>query len=378
MNKCQAALIIVYLSFGPTLCFGGEIRIDVRPADISGSSLSVSGSSELSINKKDERTWVFSFPSKFNIEGKLSIAIDNPPSGYDKFRMDLAIPFFLEQSLPFKIGAAISNDDLSDIGAADFVRSVGVGPAAGAIADNVLTHERARRYWSVRSKQLDAGIHQANSDDIGVAYWLLFTTRNLITTSYVEIDEATYNATEFVKKKLNDPRESSRLFNPKIVSRDVASNLVASIESRDSYVYLSIVNKLEGRLKISDYSVCDKIQYLGNRVLQMPEYQLPQFNGEYPTSIKIKSDAISCIAHSIDAQPDLTDKSLRENYSSSIEDLIESANDDIAQGATSIAVKSSIPGIAPTANDVANYSQALTSLQQRVSEISIYKGRLTD
>jgi hypothetical protein len=355
----------------PLACHAGEIQIDIRPSDVSTLSPTLSSSPEIKLDRKNGQTWEFSFVSNSGVDGTLTVAIENPPAGYDRFRMELDVPFYLG-TLPLRVAAAVSNDELNDTGAADFVHSVGIGPDSVSIAENVVIHERARRYWLARSRLIDSHLRAANTDDVLVAYWLLYTTRNLIITNFVGIDDVTESAVNFMKTKVNDPTESGRLFGPSSVSTSVVSNLVSSIEARDSYLYYVIVNKLENHLRINDYSICDRIRALGDKVMQMEEYQLAQFNGEYPTTLKSKSDLISCLAHEV-ALAIATKTSLPSAELTEIDTAIYSAADDIAAGSIRLAQHSSLPRTTVPKSVIDTFDQALQNLQQRVVELKIYR-----
>lgn len=348
----------------------GQIQVDIRPPDAAASLLSLT-SDDLKLTPSGAHGYAFVFKSPSLYDGKLIVAIEKPPAGYDPFHMELDLPFFAEQSLSMLVAGAIANDPLTDTGAANFVRGIGVGPGPGAIAENVLIHERARRYWAQRSSDLAAGVHAANLDDVGVAYWLLYTTRNLILSSYLNPDEITANAVGFFKAKLADPAEASRLFPPNFVSKQVAKYLVDSIEARDSYFYSSIVNKLEGRLSSGDYAICDKVRSLAQQVMQMPDYQLAQFNGEYPTTIKSKADAIACLSHDLIA---LAGKPLSPDQSQAVADAVGAAADDLNRGAKALAEISSPTGAADPGT-VSTFSVAITNLQQRLGDLKVLQAK---
>ena len=201
--------ILISLSLaGAEPCLAGQIQVDLRPEDTAAALLSLS-SGDLDLTPRGPGGYTFAFKSRELVDGKLVVAIEKPPAGYDPFHMEMDLPFFVEPSLTLRAAAAIADDPLTDIGAANFVRSVGAGPRPGAIAENVLVHERARRYWAQRSQDLAAGVHSANFDDVGVAYWLLYTTRNLIVSSYINPDDVTADAVSFFKTKLANPAEAT-------------------------------------------------------------------------------------------------------------------------------------------------------------------------
>jgi hypothetical protein len=342
----------------------GQLQVDIRPTDTPASLLTLS-SSDLTLTPNGVGAFVVAFKSPGLYNAKLIVAIEKPPAGYDPFRMELDLPFFAADSLSLKVAAAIANDPLTDVGAANFVRGIGFDPGPGAIAENVLIHERARRYWAQRAADLANHVHAANLDDVGVAYWLLHASANLIDSSFYNPDDVTLNAVSFFKTKLADPSETSRLFLPNIVSKDVAAYLVRKIEARDSLLYSSIVFKLEGRLSVGDFSICDKIRALAQQVEEIPDFELTQFNGEFPTTVKAKTDAISCLSRHLTA---LAGAAPNPATQQEIADLIGAAADDISRGAPALAALSSPAGAASSAT-AANFAAALAALQQRLKEL---------
>ena len=371
-RRTIAALIMA----GVEPCTAGQIHVDTRPLDIGPSLVSLS-SGDLTLTPSGQGIYSFTFNSPSIVAGKLVIAIENPPAGYGQFRMELDLPFFAEQSLPLRIAAAIANDPLTDTGAANFIRSAGFAPPGpGAIAENVLIHERARRYWVQRSKDLSDGVRaNANLDDVGVAYWLLYSTRNLILSNYLNPDEITANAVGFFKTKLADPSEATRLFPEKFVSHKVATNLVESIEARDSFLYYSILLRIEGRLRIGDYAICQKALNFANQVIQLPAYQLSQFNGEYPSTVKAKADAIACVSHDLQSLNSNAPAAPADELQA-VDDIIVAASDDLAEGAKALATKSSRTGT-PGDTSVGNFTVAVANLQQRFNEFKTLRKQIS-
>lgn len=323
-----------FLAFFATDLFAGELKLDIESFPLLQTAIEPKMKAEdLKLQKNTEGTWNFQMASATTVFGELTISIDPPVSGYDAFAMTVDVPYFWDSSWPRKIAAALVDDDVSDAGVRVFYSNIGAGPTA--IPDIVLYHERARRLWIERARQLaDHERWAPNEDDVRIAYWVVRTMGDLVESQFIEVDPSSRQAENWLKATLSDDAEAARLFNTQTVSKETAQALFDELDSRDSIVYNKVVQKLEEDMRTGEPSACSRITALNSLFDEMGDDERKNYDGKFSNSLKVANDLLVCKAK--EAQNlRATGVGISETQRSRFEAVIESAQDAISQPSNS-------------------------------------------
>lgn len=258
-------------------------------------------SDDLNLSRKAS-TWEFSFKDPAQTLAAMTISVNSVPPGYESAQLEFSVPFYWVALPKIPMIAAVVNDEHYAQGTQDFLRDI-IGIENKSVPDIFLFNQRARHIFKARYDDLQTRSRSANEDDIRVAYWLLYTSRELVEKRLMVVDAITRLARDWITQQADDTGSRTRLFKKGTVEIGTLNDVVSVLDHRDSIVYNFVIQKLSALLQSTDENTlsdaCGKIMTTRSAFINILPEDLANYNGNFANSVLIHTDAVICATRKV-------------------------------------------------------------------------------
>lgn len=225
------------------------------------------------------------------------LSISTPGTGaWSGASMTFDVPYFAGESGRLILATPLIDDAANTPSIAEFLRDAS---APSAIEDVFVLNSRARHIWDSRRQTI--GSIAMGQVDAKVVFWLLQTEVTLVQKTYLQIDEPTRAAADWMRGAVADPSKA-HLFAAGGVNRAVASTLLAQLDARDSQLYSLIVNRIGIDVGNSDEAIrkdaCTRAKALAAFYREMHNGS-PGYDGWQQHELIVTSRLASCTSRSV-------------------------------------------------------------------------------
>lgn len=285
---------LVGTTMGLNTALAGDLTIEVFSRSQVAASASVK--SDMPALTKDPSTgsWTFDFKAAPVISMQIEVNVEQAPTGYHSVPMHFALPYFADRARPYPLATAVVNDKTNDQeGVGPFLKEM--GQSGSSFRNSYLLFQRAQWLWQARADQLRS--RGANSDDVGVAYWLLYAAGDLAKNYFYKPDNQVWQVADWMTGLKNTPSLYSR------VSRATVNTLLEQLQGIDAAFYLVTINRLEQDRQTKRDLTCSRFDRLDAEFSELtpPEQERLDANGKL--ALKVKENVTWCAAQLVIGTP---------------------------------------------------------------------------
>lgn len=282
----------------------GELTVEVFSRTQVAATANVSSDDpNLAVAGPNGGKWTFDLRSQPTISMSVRIVVEDLPAGYQSVPMRFALPFFADRGRPYALATAVVNDPIDDLnGIAPFLKEM--GGSGSTFGNSFLLYQRASRLWKARQNQLR--IRNANSDDVAIAYWLLYAVADLARQYYYQPDDLVREAARWMSGLPQDEPLYRR------VSRTTIDNLLLQMGGIEVSIYEAVISRLERDRDGSRDFVCSRFRRLDSDFGELTEPEKKQLDPSGRLTVKIKENVTWCAAQLASSGSVLTDQQRNE------------------------------------------------------------------
>lgn len=220
--------------------------------------------------------------------------------GFEFYDYIFRVPSSFE-SRNFKYAAVLSKQEHDASPARQFIGDAKATKGAGFTTENLsrLSH-RARIIFRGRVDELRNKRRKVKKLDIRVAYWLLFTARELYEAQFILFDNQTEEARIWLTKQI---QKRPNLFVKSTVPRKDAESLIAdtSLVAMERGLFEHLTEWIKVELFVNKYGVreCGLARKLWKELKQKPPLEYSQLTNRTAMGFHMLWGIASCIEHEI-------------------------------------------------------------------------------
>lgn len=286
-------------TMGLSTALAGDLTIEVFSRNQVAATANVKSDEATLTKNPSNGSWTFDLKAASIISVPIEVDVEQPPAGYQSVPMHFALPYFADRVRPYPLATAVVNDKTNDQeGVGPFLEEM--GQSGSSFRNSYLLFQRAQWLWKARSEQLQT--RGANSDDVGVAYWLLYAAGDLAKNYFYQPDDRVWQAADWMTGLENTPRLYSR------VSRATVDTLLEQLRGIDTAFYQLAINRLEQVRQTKLDLTCSRFDRLDADFSELtaPERERIDSNGRL--ALKVKENVTWCAAQLVvGASNSLTD-----------------------------------------------------------------------
>ncbi|CDX15170.1 exported hypothetical protein [Mesorhizobium sp. ORS 3324] len=281
-------------TMGLSTALAGDLTVEVFSRNQVAATASVKSDEPALTKNPSNGSWTFDLKAASIISVPIEVDVEQPPAGYQSVPMHFALPYFADRGRPYPLATAVVNDKTNDQeGVGPFLKEM--GQSGSSFRNSYLLFQRAQRLWNARYDQLQT--RGANSDDVGVAYWLLYAAGDLAKKYFYQPDDKVWQAADWMTGLENTPSLYSR------VSRETVDALLEQLRGIDTAFYQFVINRLEQDRQTKRDLTCSRFDRLDADLSELTPAEQERIDGDGKLALKVKENVTWCAAQLVIGTP---------------------------------------------------------------------------
>ncbi|MGO7968630.1 hypothetical protein ACC720_35025 [Rhizobium ruizarguesonis] len=286
VSRSAVTSVALMLSFAQSVA--GSLTVDVYSrSDVSATATVRSNGEPVTKAADSINLWNFDLKDKDTISVPIEISVEQPPAGYQSVPLRFSLPFFAERGQPYSLSTAVANDPPNDPeGVFPFLREMSTPQTT--FRNSFVLYQRARLLWKTREEALRS--RTPNSDDVALAYWMLYAVADLSGKYYYKPDETVWRTADWIANLPDEARLYTR------AKRDTISTLLDQLRSIDASFFNAMILKLEADRSSKRDATCARFKRFDSDFAELTPDEKTRTDPNGTLDIKIKENVTWCAA----------------------------------------------------------------------------------
>jgi len=222
----------------------------------------------------------------------VTVSLSSP--GYDTSVYSLDLPFYWD-SAPYSLFGVVTNDPFDDASVQRFVEAQSIDRASMTDVANVFSlHERSVRLFRQRKSIIDQGASPLPCD-VDLAYYVVFSARELANRRNVRMDQTTEDAQAWLLGMINK-NPPPRCFRKAGVSAADIRIISQQLSLSESTLYGKLINNIDDLMTTDFDSGCARAQTFFTTISGLPDDEYQAATAQNAVHLRTATDVALCLA----------------------------------------------------------------------------------
>jgi len=238
--------------------------------------------------------YTYKWKSSSGVLALTDVAVSLAAPGYDTSVYSLDLPFYWD-SAPYSLFGVVTNDPYDDASVQRFIDAQSIDRASMTDIANVFSlHERSVRLFRQRKFIIDQGASPLPCDVV-LAYYVVFSARELADRRNVRMDQTTEDAQAWLLGMINKS-PPPRCFRKAGVSAAVIRTISQQLSLSESTFYGKLINNLDGLMATDFDTGCARAQTLLTIISGLPDDEYQAATAQNAVHLRTATDVALCLA----------------------------------------------------------------------------------